>query len=82
MKMVGTMTVALVSGFAFFFVESTQAQIACALMLLVGFTGFGVWWLWYWMVLNRNATLREIKRLELQLAELRVSGTVAAPQGQ
>ena len=30
-----------------------------------------MWWIWYWMFLNRNAALREIKRLELQIAEVR-----------
>jgi hypothetical protein len=35
--------------------------------------GFAMWWIWYWMVLNRNAALREMKRVELQLAELRAA---------
>ena len=26
--------------------------------------------IWFWMVMNRNATTREIKRLELQVAQL------------
>lgn len=71
MKMVGTMTISTVAAIVFFTLDTTQAQIACAAVFLVGFIGFGIWWLWYWMVLNRNATLREIKRVELQLAELR-----------
>jgi len=70
MKMFVTMTFAIISAIAFFSVESTRAQIAWATACLFGFIGFSIWWLWYWMVLNRNATLRELKRVELQIAEL------------
>jgi|GEM_PF-3584282 len=32
--------------------------------------GIGLIKIWYWMELNRNTVLREIKRLELQVAHL------------
>ncbi|MCB2156372.1 hypothetical protein KQI84_15975 [bacterium] len=35
-----------------------------ALMMILGMK------IWYWMELNRNAMLREIKRVELQVAQL------------
>jgi len=71
MKMAGTIIFSIGAGIFFFTVDTTQAQIASAVACLIGFIGFSIWWLWYWMVVNRNATLREIKRLELQVAELR-----------
>lgn len=74
MKMLGTLGIAMVAALTFFAVDSTRAQIASAACFTVGFTGFGMWWIWYWMFLNRNSTLREIKRMELQIAELRESG--------
>lgn len=77
MKMIGTLAIAIAAAIAFVLVESTKAQLACLGLFVVGFSGFGMWWIWYWQVVNRNAQLREIKRLELQIAELRASG---APQ--
>jgi hypothetical protein len=73
MKMGGTLAISLVAGAAFFAAESTRWQIACATLVAIGFVGFAMWWIWYWMVLNRNAALRELKRIELQLAELRAA---------
>ena len=70
MKMGGTPAISMAAGAAFFTVESTRWQI-CATLVTIGFMGFAMWWIWYWMVLNRNAALREMKRIELQLAELR-----------
>jgi hypothetical protein len=71
MKMGGTLAISMVAGAAFFAAESTRWQIVCATLVTIGFVGFAMWWIWYWMVLNRNAALREMKRIELQLAELR-----------
>ncbi|MGI9430761.1 MAG: DUF6768 family protein [Myxococcota bacterium] len=71
MKMGGTLTISIVAAVFFFGAETTRAQIAFASIFLTGFVGFAMWWLWYWMVLNRNAALREMKRIELQIAELR-----------
>jgi hypothetical protein len=74
MKMGGTLAISVVAGAAFFGAESTRGQILCATLVVMGFVGFATWWIWYWMVLNRNAALRELKRIELQLAELRAHG--------
>ena len=60
----------MVCAYHFFHAETTRAMIAWA-------TGF-VWCalfilmikVWYWMELNRNSLTREIKRLELQVAQL------------
>lgn len=53
--------------------ESPRAQLVWATLFLTGFVGFAMWWIWYWMLLGRNATLRELKRPELQIAELRAA---------
>ena len=71
MKMTGTLLICTVATALFFTAETTRAQIVWATVFTVGFVGFAMWWIWYWMMLNRNAALRELKRLELQIAELR-----------
>jgi hypothetical protein len=73
MKMAGTLAISLISGLAFFAAESTRWQIAWATLCTIGFVGFATWWIWYSMVMGRNAALRELKRIELQLAELRAA---------
>jgi hypothetical protein len=75
MKMSGTLLISTVSAFMFFGAETTQAQIGWATVFLTGFVGFAMWWIWYWMLLNRNASIREIKRLELQLAQMKTTET-------
>lgn len=71
MKMSGTLVISAVAAALFFGAETTQAQIGWATAFLAGFVGFAMWWIWYWMALNRNASIREIKRLELQIAQMR-----------
>ena len=71
MKMAGTMMISILAGTAFFFAESARAQLALSTLTIIGFVAFAMWWIWYWLILNRNDALREIKRLELQVAELR-----------
>ena len=78
MKMGGTLLISFVAAGLFFGAETTRSQIAFASVFLVGFNGFAMWWIWYWMVLNRNAALREMKRIELQIAELRAQTTAGA----
>lgn len=63
--------------YRFFHAETTQAMIGwatgfvtCSLLILLVKV-------WYWMELNRNSVTREIKRLELQVAQL--SRRLAAP---
>lgn len=73
MKMGGTLLISIVSAIVFFAADSERTQLACAALFVVGFAGFGMWWTWYWMMLTRGATLREIKRLELQISALNAS---------
>ena len=54
----------------FFHVDSTRNQIFYATVFLACFWVGIAFKMWYWMLLNRNAVTREVKRLELQLAVL------------
>lgn len=74
MKMFGTLSISMVATIVFLSAESLQVQLASAACFVVGFVGIGMWWNWYFMMMNRSATLRELKRIELQLAELRHRG--------
>ena len=71
MKMIGTLSIAMLAAVFFFVVDSPRAQLMCASLFVAGFVGFAMWWTWYWQVVARNAQLLAIKRLELQVAELR-----------
>jgi hypothetical protein len=61
---------AVVAAYQFFQAEDTQAMIAWA----TAFLWFGLWVamikIWFWMEMQRHPITREIKRLELRIAEL------------
>ena len=64
------LVLAVASGIGMFISEEIATRILCGMalhgcILIIGFVK-----LWYWMIANRNATNRELKRLELQIAEL------------
>jgi RsiW-degrading membrane proteinase PrsW (M82 family) len=68
MLVFGGLTVACGTGF--FYSDDPKTQLLFIVManlfiLLIGFVK-----LWYWMLANRNATNREIKRLEMRIVEL------------
>lgn len=54
----------------FFRAEETREAVAWAVGVIIGMNGVGLLKSWYWMQLNKNALMREIKRMELQLARL------------
>ena len=54
----------------FFRAETTQSQIAWAVGFIIAFTAIGAIKLWFWMLANRNAVIREVKRVEIQIARL------------
>lgn len=54
----------------FFRAETTQMQIAWAVGFVIAFIALGAIKLWFWMLANRNAIIREVKRVEIQLARL------------
>ena len=52
-------------------VESVNWQIFWAAISQFFFLNFMGMHIWIWMMMNRNATAREVKRLELRIVELR-----------
>lgn len=61
---------AIYCGLQFFSADSTQYQMAWMAGFLLSFISIGQLKVWYWMELNKITMLREIKRLELQVALL------------
>jgi Family of unknown function (DUF6768) len=70
MKISGTLAIAVLSAIFFFATESTKAHIALASVFVASLSGCMLWWMWYWLLVQRNSQAREIKRLELQVAKL------------
>lgn len=62
--------VAIWMGVSFFRAESTNAKLAWGLGCLFSLIAMGNLKMWMWMQMDKNALLREIKRLELQIALL------------
>ncbi|MHC5065266.1 MAG: DUF6768 family protein [Planctomycetota bacterium] len=54
----------------FFQVDDVRSLVGYAVLFLVGLLGWTMMWQFHWMLLNRNSAARELKRLELQVAEL------------
>jgi uncharacterized membrane protein YciS (DUF1049 family) len=57
-------------GYLFFHAESTQAMIAYATGFVWGLIWIAMMKIWFWLEMNKNSITREVKRLELQLANL------------
>jgi uncharacterized membrane protein YciS (DUF1049 family) len=56
--------------YRYFNAESTRAMLAWATGFVVGFIWIALMKIWFWLEIQRNAVIREIKRLELQVANL------------
>jgi len=56
--------------FRFIQAEDSLSAIRWGALALFGMGGVSYMKLWYWLELERHATTREIKRVELQLAHL------------
>ncbi len=61
---------AVVCAVQFFRAGTEQEAIAWGFGFVVGMNAVGLLKSWYWMELNKNAVMREVKRMELQLARL------------
>ena len=55
---------------AFFGSDTTKGQIMYATGFIAAMNAAGLIKAWFWMTIHRNRTLREIKRLELQVARV------------
>jgi len=58
----------------FFQATETHAQLAWALGVWFGMMATGFIKLWFWLEIQRNQIIREVKRLELQVARLTHTG--------
>ncbi len=61
---------AVIVAIQFFRVDGTRELIAYATLFLICVVASAFIKLWYWMLLIKNSVIREIKRLELQIAKL------------
>ncbi len=62
--------IAVIAAIQFFRVDGTRELIAYATLFLISIMATAFIKLWYWMLLIKNSMIREIKRLELQVAKL------------
>lgn len=58
------------SGYHFFTSQSADDKLYWGALLLIFWTGTLGLKIWFWLEMNRHATSREIKRLELVVAQL------------
>ena len=58
------------SGYHFFTTQSADDKLFWGVLLLIFWTGTLGLKIWFWLEMNRHATSREIKRLELVVAQL------------
>lgn len=63
--------VAVVAAVELTLVHAVADMVMCGMVFTAAFMTILVVKLWYWMLANRNALSREIKMLQLQLAELK-----------
>ena len=68
-KMIAFVIAAAFAAVQFFRADAVRSQIAWASMFVVFAMGTGIMFVLYWLELNRNAITRELKRLQLQIAE-------------
>jgi hypothetical protein len=64
------MAVTIFSGIKFFAVEQTKSQIMYAAIFVCGCQFIALMKIFAWQLIHRNGLKREIKRLELRIAEL------------
>ena len=68
---VGFGALAVFAGLQFFRVAETRWMIMYATMFITAILVASVCKLWYWQFMHRNRMLREIKRLRLDITELK-----------
>ncbi len=61
---------AVVAAVQFFQVETVNEMIAWACAFMFCWIAIGMMKVWYWMELSKNTVIREVKRVELQIAWL------------
>lgn len=64
------MAVFTFSGIRFFHATATRDMLLWSALCIVCCSAIAAMKVWYWLELNKNAVMREIKRVELQIARL------------
>jgi len=62
--------IAVIAAVQFFGAEAVRGQILWATVFLTSNMIIMMLKMWFWMIMNRNRIIREVKRLELRIAEL------------
>jgi hypothetical protein len=57
-------------GWRFWFAQQTEDMLRWGAVSALAFAGLALIKVWFWMELQKNAIVREVKRLELQVASL------------
>jgi hypothetical protein len=58
-------------GYEFFTATTGDARVYWGVLALAAFHALSMFKLWFFMEMNRNSVLREVKRVEIELARLR-----------
>jgi len=59
------------AAFRFYWAVEFKELIACSVAFMVGLMSISIMKIWAWMEMEKYSTIREIKRLELQVVTLR-----------
>jgi drug/metabolite transporter superfamily protein YnfA len=62
--------IAIYCGYHFFTVESTPELLRYGAVMFIAMISIGMMKLWLWMQMDKNTILREMKRIEYQVAVL------------
>jgi hypothetical protein len=57
-------------GYEFFTAASSDDRVYWGVLALAAFHGLSMFKLWFFMEMNRNSVLREVKRVEIEVARL------------
>jgi len=59
------------TGYEFFVAADTESRVFWGVLVLAAFHAVSMFKMWFFMEMNRNSVLREVKRVELELARMR-----------
>jgi hypothetical protein len=59
------------TGYEFFVAVDLESRVFWGVLMLAAFHAMGSFKMWFFMEMNRNSVLREVKRVELELARMR-----------
>lgn len=72
----GLFAVGVATGWQFYLAEDPHAMALWGAATVMAFLGIGLIKLWFFMEMHKNQIIREVKRLELQVARLAARGQV------